>query len=292
MRPAPFNYVAVHSIEEAVRYLSLYPGSKILAGGQSLIPLMKLRLVRPEYVIDVNGLITLSYIRASPTGLSIGALTRHAQIASYKTAERGLQCLIDSASVIADPQVRNRGTIGGSIAHADPAADYLPSLLVLNAEVDAVGPRGSRTIKIGELVKGPFETSLSGNEVITEVRCPKPPDGSSSAYLKLSKRLQDFAIVGVVAYIVADKDKCLEARIGIGGAVTKPVRAYEAEALLVDTRLGQSQIEKAAEEASEAISPVSNPHASVDYTTKMAKVMTKRVLLKAYEGLRKGSGTS
>ncbi|HEY2990329.1 MAG TPA: FAD binding domain-containing protein, partial [Candidatus Binatia bacterium] len=194
MIPAAFEYFAPKSLTEALDLLSTYKdGAKLIAGGQSLVPLMKLRLARPRYLIDLNRIADMSYIRAAGSALRIGALTTHSQVEQSELIKRDCPLLAQTAATIGDVQVRNQGTIGGSLAHADPTADLPAAILVLDAELKASGPAGERWIKADDFFLGFLTSSLESDEILTEIKVPVSP-GSKTAYLKAAQRASGFAV--------------------------------------------------------------------------------------------------
>lgn len=250
-----------------------------MAGGQSLIALMKFRLASPKSLIDINGIKDLGYIREDAGAIAVGALTRHDQLENNQLIRDKAPILCDAASVIADQQIRNRGTIGGSLAHADPTADLPPAMVAVNASIVAIGPKGSRSIRCSDFFQDYFTTTLSPDEIIREVRVPIPPPGSGSGYLKLSRRHGDFAIVGAAALVSLDKNgNCTTANVILGGVAATPQHASETEKMLVGRRLDDKSIEAASRKASVGLKPPSDVHASSNYRLEMSCVMAKRAL--------------
>jgi carbon-monoxide dehydrogenase medium subunit len=277
-------------LEEAVSLLERYKGeAKILAGGQSLIPLMKLRIVSPGHLIDLNTIKGLGYVKREGRQVVIGALTKMAEIEESEVLRKECYILSECAALIADPLVRNLGTIGGNVSHADPENDMPAIMVAMNAMLVAAGPGGKRrTIPATEFFLDTFTTALAEDEVLTEIRLPtKPHDGS--AYLKLERQAGDFATVGVAALIRLDADgKCKECGLGLTGAGPSVVKASKAEASLVESKVDARAIETAARLASEASSPVADLRGSVEYKREMVKVMTKRALSLALKRARSG----
>jgi carbon-monoxide dehydrogenase medium subunit len=259
--------------------LSSSEDAKILAGGQSLIGMMKLRLASPKILIDINGLAELSEIREEKDTVVIGALTRHDELSRNSTVRQNFLLLAEAASAIADQQVRNRGTIGGSLAHADPTADLPTACTALDATVVARSVNGSRSIKSADFFKGYFTTSLRHDELIHEVRVPIPPSRAGGAYLKASKGNNDFALVAVAAQLTFDADKtCKSANVILGGVAPVPVHAEETERVLINRELHGTAIEESAQKASVGLSPPSDARASSNYRLKMARVLTRRAV--------------
>ena len=279
LRPRPFEYYAPSSLSEALNLLQSIEEAKVLAGGQSLITLMKLRLAAPKTLIDINGIPELTNIREENGAIIICALTRHDQLAANSIIRQKCFLLAEAAGVIADQQVRNRGTIGGSLAHADPTADLPTACTAIDATVVTTSTEGSRSIKSAEFFRDYFTTSLGQEEVIREVRIPIPPPRTGGAYLKLTKGHNDFAIVGVAAQITIDsKNVCKAASIVLGGVASTPVHTEETERFLIDRRLDNKVIEEGAKKASETLRPPSDIRASAEYRLEMTKTLTKRAV--------------
>ena len=273
MIPAPFDYARAESIDDAIRLLSEHEDAKILAGGHSLLPLMKLRLARPSMLVDVSRIGDLSYTRDDGDVVAIGALTRHHDVANSEALHDLCPILPYAASLIGDPQVRHVGTIGGSVAHADPASD-LPSVLVaLDAEMVVRGPGGaSRTVGAGDFFTGLFEPDLAHNEVLAEIRVPKTA-GRGWSYLKFHRRSQDWAMVGVAALTGNGS----AAAVALTNMADRPVRAAGVEEALT----GGADAAAAAERAPEGTSPPSDAFASAEYRRELSKVLVRRALEEA-----------
>jgi len=280
MIPSTFEYVVPGSLAEATAFLAAHPDdAKILAGGHSLIPLMKLRLAAPAYLVDISNLPGLRGIQQSGSTLEIGAMTTHFDIESSRVVQEVLPILSDTAKIIGDVQVRNRGTIGGSLAHADPAADYPAPILALNAEIVVVGPSGQRTIKATDFFVDLLTTALQTGEVISSIRVPIPPSGSGANYQKFPHPASRYAIAGVAAVVRLNDDGTVaSAAIGVTGAGTKAIRASAAEALLVGKKLDDSALAAAGAAAAEAIDPVGDIHASEEYRRHLVREFTARAL--------------
>ena len=281
MIPARFDYIAPESLEEVVRHLHENgEDAKPLAGGHSLLPLMKLRLAAPTLLVDLRRVPGLHGVQQDNGSVRIGALTTHATVAA--TPELGV--LSRAAGLIADQQVRNRGTIGGSLAHGDPASDLPAVLLAAEGEVAAQGPNGSRTIAAGELFQDFLTTALAPDEVITEVRLPSS-DGWGFGYEKFNRRAEDWAMVGVCALIKKASDgSCEDVRIGLTHMGSTPLRATASEAALRGGGLDADSIASAAEQAAEGTEPPADLNATADYKRHLARVLTKRALTTAAEG--------
>jgi carbon-monoxide dehydrogenase medium subunit len=259
--------------------LSSSEDAKILAGGQSLISMMKLRLTSPKILIDINGLAELSGIREESDAVVIGALTRHDELSRNSTVRQKFPLLAEAAGAIADQQVRNRGTIGGSLAHADPTADFPTACTALEATIIARSVNGSRSIKCADFFKGYFTTSLQHDEVIHEVRVPNQPPRAGGAYLKATKGNNDFALVAVAAQLRFDANKtCKSANVILGGVAPVPVHAEETEGALINRGLNGKAIEESAQNASVGLSPPSDARASAKYRLEMARALTRRAV--------------
>jgi carbon-monoxide dehydrogenase medium subunit len=278
--PAEFEYAAPESIEDAIAVLGEDPEAKLLAGGQSLLPLMKLRLAVPSRLVDLRSVPGLTGIDRQGDGVRIGAMTRHADL--QDADELGLIARV--AGSIADQQVRNRGTIGGSLAHGDPASDLPALLLAAEGEVTAQGPGGQRTIPAGELFQDYLTTALAPDEVITEVRVPVV-DGWGFGYEKFNRRAEDWAMVGVCALVKKAPDgSCEDVRIGLTHMGSTPLRATASEAALRGKGLEAEAIADAAEQAAEGTEPPGDLNATADYKRHLARVLTKRALTTAAKG--------
>ncbi|HII40267.1 MAG TPA: xanthine dehydrogenase family protein subunit M [Thermoplasmata archaeon] len=288
MHPRAFEYVRASSVPEAVALLAKGgEDAKILAGGQSLIPLMKLRLAAPSLVIDIGHIPGLSGIREEGGFLRIGAMTRHREFESSPLIRERYPLLADAVKVLGDPQVRNLGTIGGSLVHADPAGDWGTALLALDTELVATGPAGDRSLSIDRFFEDPFTTALSPSELLTEIRIPKAPARSGGAYKKLKRKTGDFATVAVSArLLLGPEGKISEARVGIGAVAPVPFRSIHAE----DSLKGRSPSDAAFGEAGRLASVDSQPgsdlHGSPDYKRAMVRVLTRRALETATERAR------
>ena len=283
MIPGPFEYHKPSTLDEAVALLaSLGDDAKILSGGQSLIPMMKFRLAEPANLVDINGLEGLDYIREADGYLTIGALTREAELDRSDLIKSKYPIIHDTAHVIADPLVRNLATIGGNLAHGDPANDHPATMVALGAEVVVFGPNGSRTIGIDDFFLGPLATALKANEILTEIRIPVPPANSGGAYIKFERKVGDFAIAAVAATVTLDGGgKCVKAGIGLTNVGPTPVRAKAAEEALIGNPLTDDNIATAGRLASEASQPVGDQRGSEEYKRAIVEVLTKRALHKA-----------
>ncbi len=284
MYPASFQVFIPASLEEALELLAKYgEEAKVLAGGHSLIPLMRLRLAKPKYVIYLGKVPGLSYIREENGTIRIGAMTTHGEIAASSLLKARNPLLSETASRIGDLQVRNMGTIGGSIAHADPAADYPAALQALEAQLVVRSVEGERVVGIDDFILGPYLTDLQPNELIVEVRVPSLTGAFGTAYEKLNFRAGDFAIVGVAALVQLSPDgsKFEKVRVGLTGVSDKPVRARGVEEALEGAEAGEEAIAEAAEKAKEGLNPPSDIRASSEYRLEMTVALTRRALEKA-----------
>ena len=289
MYPASFEYHRAASVEEAVSLLTRYKDdAKLLAGGHSLIPMMKLRLAQPKHLIDIGRVGGLSGIKEEGGHFAIGALTTHYAVESNAAIHKKCPMLSEAAALIGDPQVRNYGTMGGSIAHADPAADWPAIMLALGAEVKAVGPKGARTIKIDDFFKDLFTTALHADEVLTEIDVPTGGHGGA-AYMKHPHPASRFAVCGVAASVSLDgSGKCTAARVGITGVGSHAVRAKGVEAALTGHTLDAATIQAASQKAADGIDINADLQGSVEYKAHLTRVYTRRALEKAIERAKGG----
>jgi len=284
MIPAPFEYTAPKTLEEALRIVERHGDeAKILAGGHSLLPLIKLRLAQPRYVVDIGGLRGMSYIREENGQIAIGALTTHADIESSTLLRAKCPLLAETAATIGDVQVRNRGTIGGSLAHADPAADYPAAILALDAEMIVANTGGTRSISAGEFFVDMLTTALRAGEILSQIRVAPREPGTGSAYEKMHQPASGFAIVGVAARLKVAKDGKIErAAVGVTGLGPKAYRAADVERELAGKKGSEKVFAEAAHYAATGIEPLSDMHASADYRREMAAVYARRAIEKAF----------
>jgi len=279
MIPPSFDYEAPSSVEEAVAILGKNPEAKILAGGQSLIALMKLRLASPAVLVDINNIDGLGYIKEDDGWLKIGAMTRESELDASDLVRKKYPLLADTTRVIADPLVRNLSTLGGNLAHADPANDHPAAMLAYGAEIVATGPKGERTIPVGDFFTGPFETSLAQDEILTEIRIPSPSGSSGGAYEKLERKVGDFATAAVAAQVKLGKKGVVEqAGIGLTNVGLTPIKATAAEESLKGKEADEAAISEAAQLASEAAEPEGDPRGSAEYKRAMIKTLTHRAI--------------
>ena len=284
MFPSSFEYAAPQSLEEALSTLSQRADeAKVLAGGQSLIPLMKLRFASPGLIVDLNRIPGLSFIDESGDHLRIGALTRNSELAASELLERNYPVMAAAAPLISDPIVRNLGTIGGSLAHADPAGDWGSVMIAMGADVVVRGPSGERTIPVKSLIVETFTTSLEPTEIITEVRIPKSGGRSGGTYLKLERKVGDFATVGVAVQLALDDGKVDRAGIALTAVGSKNLEAEAAEQALADAQPSADAFEEAARLAAEAANPTSDVRGSAEYKRAVVRTFVKRGLDRALE---------
>ena len=288
MIPSAFDYFAPRSLEEALQLLAQHgPEAKLLAGGHSLLPLMKLRLAAPRVLIDLGKVGGLSYIREDGGRIALGAMTTHAEIEHSDLLKRRAPLLAETAAEIGDVQVRNCGTLGGTAAHADPAADYPAALLVLDAEFVLASPQGTRTVAARDFFVDMLTTVLAPGEILTEVRLAADGVRTGSAYKKLHQLASGFAIVGVAARVTLEASgRCAGVAVGITGVAPKPYRATGVERGLGGQTLDSKRIAEAAVQAARGVEPLSDLHASARYRAAMATVFTRRALAAALERVR------
>jgi carbon-monoxide dehydrogenase medium subunit len=280
MIPAQFDYQAPATLEEAVSLLSSdLDGAKILAGGHSLIPAMKLRLAQPQLLVDIARIKSLAYIREEDDKILIGATTTHYQLESSDLLKQICPLLPECAKSIGDVQVRNKGTIGGSIAHSDPAGDWPAAVLALGAELVLVGPNGERTERAEDFFVDLLTTSLLPGEILREIRIQKPTGKFGQAYQKVAHPASGFAVVGVAVHLVLNDDgSCKSAAIGVTGVGTKAFRAQAVEAALAGTSLDDNAIATAVTHVCDGIDPNADLYASSEYRCHLAQVHARRAI--------------
>ncbi len=280
MYPPNFQYKRANSIAEAVTMLNELDGSKLIAGGHSLIPIMNLRLASPPVLIDIGRIAEMKGISTADGAVHIGALTTHATIAASGDVPRALS---EAAGMIGDPQVRNRGTIGGNIAHADPGSDLPTVLTALGATFHITGPGGDRTIAATEFFTGLLETALMAGEIITSVRMPAETPGTGSAYAKLPHPASRYAVVGAAAVVTADGGQCTAASVAVGGVTSHAMKALSVEAALIGNELNQVNIAAASEAVSADLGGeiMEDLFAGAAYRKAMAAVYVRRALAAA-----------
>ncbi len=282
MIPAAFEYFAPQSVAEAIGLLEKHgDDAKLLAGGHSLLPIMKLRLAQPKVLVDIGRIHGLDGIKADGQKIAIGALVTHDAIEHSALLKERCPLLPEAAAVIGDMQVRNRGTIGGSMAHADPAADYPAAVLALDAEIVATGARGARTIPAGQFFVEMLTTALRANEIVTEVRVPVLARGTGAAYMKHPHPASGYAVVGIAAVVTVSGGKCERAAIGITGVAGKAYRATAVEKALAGGPLDEATVARAAAHAADGVDAQGDLYASGQFRAHLATVYTKRAVLLA-----------
>ena len=284
MFAAPFDYYRAGSIGEAHQLLRKYPGAKLLAGGHSLIPLMKLRLAMPSAVVDIGRIPTLKGISANGGSLRIGALTTHTELASSRELASACPMLAEAASMIGDSQVRNVGTIGGNIAHADPASDLPTVLLALDAKIHVAGPAGERAIPASEFFQGMMTTALGSDEILTAIEVPAKQAGQGMAYVKFRHPASGYAVVGVAAAVSVADGTCTSARVAIGGLLPAAVRCAAVERTVEKQRISSESVARAASEVRAVLSDgdvMGDIFASAEYRKAIAPVYVGRALTSA-----------
>ena len=289
VRPRSFEYLRPSSVKEAIGFLEDYgEEARVLAGGQSLIPIMKLRLASPHVLIDIGRIPGLSFIREEGDVLRIGAMTRHRDLEQTSLVRNRYPLLADAAHSLGDPQVRNLGTIGGSVAHADPASDWGAALLAFDTKLVVTGPKGSRTLSIDDFFREPFVTALEPTEVLTEIQIPKTVAHSGGAYLKLKRKTGDFATVAVAAQVELDgRGAIAKARIGLAAMGPTPLRARRAEEHLTGRMPNPATLAEGARLAAEGVRPTRDLRGGVEHKRAMVEVYTRRALEKAVERARR-----
>ncbi|GAA0737363.1 xanthine dehydrogenase family protein subunit M [Dactylosporangium roseum] len=276
--PAAFEYAKATSVDQTLELLAQWgEDARLIAGGHSLIPMMKLRLARPTALIDINDVAELSYIRVEGAELRIGALTRHAELLASPLVEEHYRIFGDAEKVIADPLVRNRGTVGGSLCQADPAEDLSAAFAAVDASAVIQGARGSRTVPLSEFHVGPYETVVEPGELLTEVRVPIRP-GGGSAYYKVERRVGDWAVAAAGAAVWLDQDVIKKVGIGLAAVGAEHFRAAEAEAFLTGEPATEASFAEAGRIAAESCNPVADQRGPVDYKRHLAGELTVRAL--------------
>ena len=284
MKPPPFAYHDPSNLEEAVALLERYGDeAKVLAGGQSLMPLLNFRLSYPSALIDINRVSDLSYIKQEDGKICIGALTRQRTIEFSDLIQTQLPLLHEATILVGHLPIRTRATIGGSLAHADPAAEYPTAAIALDAELIIQGPNGQHVLSAKEFFLSYLTTALAPNEVLAEIRLPPSPSGSGWAFEEFARRHGDFAVVGIAAVIDADGEQCRRARLAAAGAGPTPIRLRDAEDILIQEGVSEQAIQRAAEKATELIEPDNDIHASADFRRHLTQVLTRRAVKRAIE---------
>ncbi|MBX3059521.1 MAG: xanthine dehydrogenase family protein subunit M [Anaerolineae bacterium] len=284
MIPGEFDYYSPRTLQEAVGLLEQHGyDAKIIAGGQSLIPAMRFRLALPEVLIDINTIEGLEYIREDDGHLLIGAMTREADLEESAVVQQKYHLLADAARVIADPVVRNRATVGGNLAHADPANDHPAVMLAYNAELIALGPNGTRAIAIDDFFVDLFENSLADNEILTEIRIPTPGPGGGGAYYKVERKVGDYAISAAAVQLTMSGNTCTAVRIALTNVSPVPMRATGAEQALIGNVITEELLEAAGQAAAAVCDPSPDLRGSVAYKRDLTRVVTKRAIRQAME---------
>jgi carbon-monoxide dehydrogenase medium subunit len=289
MIPPAFDYTAPKSVQEAVAVLGQNPEAKILAGGHSLIPMMRFRLATPAVLVDLNRIDGLNYIREADGWLKIGAMTREVDLDRSALVQQKYPLLADTTRVVADPLVRNLATLGGNLAHADPANDHPAAMLAYEAQVVATGPKGERAIPAAKLFVGPFETSLAHDEILTEVRIPAAKPRSGGAYVKVERKVGDFATAAVAAQLTLDaKGNCEYAGLALTNVGLTPIHAEQAEQALVGRAPDDGAIRQAAGLAAQAAEPTGDYRGSEAYKRALVKTLAVRALRQAVQRAKGG----
>lgn len=280
MKPAPFRYYDPRTVEEAISLLEEFgEDSKILAGGQSLVPVMNFRLARPQNLVDINRVASLDYLREEDHTLVIGALTRQRTVELSDLVKQRNPLLVEASQHIGHPTIRNRGTVCGSLAHADPAAEWPALALVMDATCVVRGPDSERRVPISDFFINYFMTCLDSREMLTEARVPALPAGAGWSFLEISRRHGDFALVGTALWLTADANEiCTDCGIALTGVGPYPVRARATEQRLKGERLGELLFVQVAKGVSDEIDPCSDLHASADYRRHVSGVIVRRAL--------------
>lgn len=285
MIPATFDYHAPTTVDEAIALLQQHGDeAKILAGGHSLLPMMKLRFASPEHIIDINNVAGLSYIKEEDGHLKFGAMTRESEIEDSEAVVEKFPIFSDANKLIADPQVRNMGTIGGNLAHGDAANDHPAVMLALRATIEIAGSSGKRTVPIDEFFFGFYSTAVQADEILTEISMPIPGPGTGSAYHKLERKVGDYATAGVAVQLTIDgNNSCQEIGIGLTNVNPVPLRAVRSEDVLRGQVITDDLIAQAAQFASEDCSPSEDLRGDEEYKRAMIGVLTKRMIKRALE---------
>ncbi|MEE8367864.1 MAG: xanthine dehydrogenase family protein subunit M [Thermoanaerobaculia bacterium] len=290
MIPGSFDYHAPSTVEEAVALLeNSGPDTKLLAGGHSLVPAMRFRLAQPATLVDINRIAGLDAIREENGHLVLGALVRESAVERSQLVRDRYPLLADTSKVVADPLVRNRGTVGGNIAHADPANDHPAAMLAYGAEIVAVGPSGKRTIGIDDFFVDLFATALAENEILVEIHIPTPGPGSGGAYVKFERKVGDYAISAVAVQLTMEGETCSAVKIGLTNVNPVPMRATDAEAAIVGNTLSDEVLENAGKAAAAECDPSPDLRGSVEYKRDMTRILTKRAILRAAERAQGGA---
>ena len=290
MIPGAFDYHSPTTLEEAIQLLATHgDDAKILAGGQSLIPAMRFRLAQPEVLVDIGRIDGLDYIREEGGFLVIGGMTRESALEESEAVQSRYPLLADTAKMIADPLVRNLATVGGNLAHADPANDHPATMLAYGAEVVAVGPSGTRVIAIDDFFVDLFENSMTAEEILTEVRVPTPGPGSGGAYVKVERKVGDYATAAVAVQLTLEGGTIQAIRIGLTNVNAVPMRATDAEAEVLGRSPDSGVLAAAGRAAAAQCSPSPDLRGSVEYKRDLVRVLTQRTIQRAIERARENS---
>jgi carbon-monoxide dehydrogenase medium subunit len=289
MIPGKFDYYAPSTLQEAVALLGRYGSdAKVLAGGQSLIPAMRFRLTLPKVLVDINGVEGLEYVRESNGHLAIGSMAREVMLEESDLVHRKYSLLADASRLIADPIVRNRATVGGNLAHADPANDHPAIMLAYNADIVASGPNGNRTIPIDDFFTDLFENALTAEEILTEIRIPSPASNSGGAYLKMERKVGDYATSAVAVQLTMTGDTCTVARIALTNVSPVPMRAKNAEQAIIGRVITDEVLDLASRAAAAECDPTADLRGSVEYKRDLTRVLTKRAIRRAIDRAKGG----
>ena len=290
MKPAPFDYLAPTTVEETLAVLREHgEDAKVLAGGQSLVPMLNFRLARPAVLVDINRVQGLDGLDAHDGELRVGATVRQRALERSEAARERLPLVVEAVGLVGHPATRNRGTVAGSLAHADPSAELPAAMLACEATLVARGPGGERVLPAGEFFTDAFRTALAPDELLIEVRIPAHPAGAGGAFVELSRRTGDLPLCGVAALVALDDGgRCRRARVALCGVGRVPARAVEAERVLEGEVLGAESIAEAAERATDGLRPVGSVHGSAAYRRRIAAAMTRRALEMAARRSRDG----
>ena len=279
MKPARFSYHVAGSLKETLDLLTeLGPETRVLAGGQSLVPMMNFRLVQPAHLVDINPVVELDYVRLDDGHLTIGARTRQAALERSPDVAARAPLLVEAVRHMSFPTVRPRGTAGGSLAHADPAGELPAAVLALDGDLVVAGPEGTRTVPAMEFFRGPFETAVGSQDVLTEIRVPCWPSGTGHAFLEFARAHHGFAVIGAAALVQLDGEEVVRAAVSLCGVAGVPVRAIAAEERLVGAAPTPDALEEAAQAASSGLDPPSDVQGSGAYRRKLARVFVRRAL--------------
>lgn len=289
MKPAPFTYHRARTESEAVSILDgLGEDGRVLAGGQSLVPMMNFRLAQPEHLVDINPITDLAYVRRDNGMVAIGATARQASVEQADEVMTALPFLVEALRAVAHPPIRHRGTVVGSIAHADPAAEMPAVALATDAEMILSGVTGARTVKAGDFFLGPFETVLGETEMVSEVRFPAAPPGTGQAFVEYARRHGDFAIAGAAVSVTLDGETVADASIALCAVGPRPVRAAAAEELMSGARITEELVVNAAHAATEGLTPGADIHGGSTYRVGVARAQVRQALTLAIGRARGG----